>query len=148
MVLLLLAILCLTLSHMGTAYSLEVDISAAHRIVYEDSHGGFHGDGVTYSQWQFKPQDRADFEAVLAAHPHWQPLPLPDALDTLLDYGFLPSHRQMPATDTGWYYFFNRASDVSDPYAPALALHRPSFNFTLAVYDPASGLLTLLEVDT
>ena len=48
----------------------------------------------------------------------------------------------------GWYCFLDRHSQAEDPADDSGLFGRHSFNFTLAVYDKAGGVLYCYEMDT
>lgn len=109
----------------------------------DDSHGGFHGDGVRLAVIHFS--ETAD-EALLQSAGGWSPLPLSDEADRLLYEqieGVYPSDARIPRVENGYWYFRDRADDPSQPPD-----ERHSCNFTAAVYDTDANVLYYCEVDT
>ena len=120
-------------------------------LTQEDSHGGFHGDGDTVMVFQtpdFQPGEG------------WKAFPLPEPLSIALwggragqvHWGSLMTGETgeplMPELEDGYYYFRDRHHESTDPEDPSRLLDRSSFNFTLAVYDPASEKVYYFEKDT
>lgn len=127
-----------------------LDVTAGEILSYEDSHGGFHGDGETVVQI-------AVSGLTLPKDSHWHSLPLtPNVYAAVYGaplYGFdsmgpLFPEGSVPEVKNGFWYFCDRHTDASDT-ADDRDLHsRSSWNFTVAVYDGDSGTLYYLELDT
>ena len=141
--------------------ALGVDCSAGEAVSAQDSHGGFHGDGVSYIQLAF-PDDA--FLNEIRGRAGWQPLPLDEPL-TILAYGLTEESEGwvvqegpyltgedgeplLPLVENGWYYFEDRHSEAAAPQDTSQVLDRHSFNFTLAIYDSDSRTLHFCEFDT
>ena len=63
--------------------TLSIDVSAGEELSSSDTHGGFHGDGISCVALQFSDSQVADAIAASAA---WVPLPL-DETAQVLAYG-------------------------------------------------------------
>lgn len=63
--------------------TLSIDVSAGEELSSSDTHGGFHGDGISCVALQFSGSQVADAIAASAA---WVPLPL-DETAQVLAYG-------------------------------------------------------------
>lgn len=118
----------------------------------QDSHGGFHGDGLTFIQMAY-PDDRA--LARITKDEHWHPLPLPDALDKAAygseHHGVYLSDDETPLIERieeGYYFFLDRHLDAKDPWDPTDVLNRGSYNFILAIYDSQTDTLSYFRLDT
>ena len=55
---------------------------------------------------------------------------------------------EIPQIENGYYYFYDRHDEATDPYDDSEFLARFSFNFTLAIYDSDTNTLYLCEYDT
>ena len=117
--------------------ALGVDVSGGTLARFEDSHGGFHGDGLTAAEVELD-----GLEEGLADAPGWRPLPMTEnaarALQMFQEEGGAP--------EEGFYYLYDRQSQ--DPYDDSQLHQRYSWNFTLAVYDSGAGRLCYYEFDT
>ncbi len=135
---------------------LGVDISNGTVTIHTDDHGGFHGDGMLYMEIQFS--DDALLEEIKASE-SWSCFPLSDTV-TALVYGFssdqfnysprikdTEGNLLIPNITNGYFFFLDRQThtDTSDPFD---VLKRPSYNFTLAIYDADTGILYYVEYDT
>ena len=140
----------LTIAHDGFLYEME-------------THGGFHGDGVTWQALIVPPAQRADVEAAIAAHADWQ-----EGVVTNAEYVRLHTHvfyelpALLPAADVEferWYYVDTYARMYPDkpergevnanfPAVMQAADVRWSGNWQMAFYDPDTGLLIFYEYDS
>lgn len=144
--------LCLLLGGCGGAKKDELhtlctdvglNLNSARVLSDDDSHGGFHGDGVRLAVICF---DEAADEALLESADGWSLLPLSDAVSRLLYEqieGIYPSDARMARVANGWWYFLDRAADQSRPLNA-----RYSYNFTAAIYDADTNTLYYCKVDT
>lgn len=117
-----------------------------------DSHGGFHGDGVSCIALTFED---GQLEQQLAADPAWQPLPADETVQALVwgveeEAGvtgpFLTDgdgQLLVPPVETGYYRLIDRHSDPQGNI-----LSRGSFNFTVGIYDADARVLYCCELDT
>ena len=134
--------------------TLDLDLSNAELIQYQDSHGGFHGDGETFAVITLPRIAALEAESRMSyGAPWWRPLPLTEELERVL-YGdgenkalFLSGIGDplLPEVKNGWYFFYD---EQGTPYVEESLFSRSSFNFTLAVYDPAHYTLYFFVLDT
>lgn len=119
--------------------ALGLDLSWAELMSENDTHGGFHGDGITIIQLRV-----GDISGFLEGKEGWHELPL-DPEHPVYGYiiGSFPED-----CDTGKWYFYDRHSKASDPYDSSQLNKRHSMNFTAAVYNSESGVLNYYEFDT
>lgn len=111
---------------------------------YEDTHGGFLGDGTTYIRLRFYdgalPED-------FWYDVHWHTLPLTENLA-----GQVPRINGEAAcaleAEKGYYYFRDRHSEAEHDWDEEPIMGRFSWNFTLAVYDTDTRTLHFLKLDT
>lgn len=125
------------LRHIETA--LDLDLSGGTLERYEDSHGGFHGDGLTAAEVNVD-----GLAEELEDAPGWSSLPLPDSAAQALH--LCGAEEEM--VEEGFYYLYDRHSESEDPYDSTQMHSRFSYNFTMAVYDSGDGRLYFYELDT
>lgn len=122
------------LRQMGRA--LGLDLSAGTLARYEDSHGGFHGDGLTEAE-----VEAGGLAGRLGNVPGWRPLPLSENAAKALElFG------GAEGVEEGFYYLYDRRS--ADPFDDSELHRRFSWNFTIAVYDSKNERLYYYEFDT
>ncbi|MBD5133581.1 MAG: hypothetical protein HDT38_03770 [Clostridiales bacterium] len=119
--------------------ALGVDLLAGTLERYEDTHGGFHGDGLTSAVVELD-----GLEGDVGAVPGWKPLPLSEnAAQAVRLCGGEGS-----SVEQGFYYLYDRHSESRDPHDDAELHSRYSWNFTVAVYDAEAGRIYYYEFDT
>lgn len=135
------------------AEDLQLDISQGEVIKNKDTHGGWLGDGESIVILSFTPEEYAQLEEQLTEH--WYLLPLPDTLQGCLSFrGLDDDMKEMEQTPLltpakhGYYYFFDRHSDSTNPYDHTDLFSRYSYNFTLAILDSETHTLQYLRYDT
>ncbi|MDE6259758.1 MAG: hypothetical protein K2M42_02675 [Oscillospiraceae bacterium] len=125
------------MSRIGKA--LGVDLSAGTLIHFEDSHGGFHGDGLTVAVVELNGLAEG-----LEDTPGWKPLPMSanaaQAVSLCRDEG--------ASVKEGFYFLYDRHSESEEPYDDTELCDRYSWNFTAAVYDSQYGRLYFYQFDT
>ena len=136
--------------------ALDMDLTGGSQLAASDTHGGFHGDGLTFVSLQFS-NDRVARE--LENRQDWQPLPLSRTV-TALAYGLEmgawswgpyvtgeDGERIIPPVQNGLYYFQDRSPGVakkgSIPEQPPVIT-----NFTVAIYDTDQDILYYAAMDT
>lgn len=132
---------------------LGADVSSAKVISEGDNHGGFHGDGERYITFEFEDDT---FEDTIKEDNTWHALPVKDDTVTALLYGLETPEmtygpyleHEMPKVEKGYYFFYDRHSESSDPFDSSEVLNRSSLNFTVAVYDTETDKLYYAEMDT
>ena len=116
---------------------LGISLSGGTILSFEDTHGGFLGDGETFLTAAFAelPEWLED----------WTPLPLTENLarvNSSLAADFFPDIQQ------GRYFFRDRHADSADPSDDSDLFSRASWNFSLAVYDAERNILYYYKLDT
>lgn len=137
--------------------TLGIDVREGTEIAYNDSHGGFHGDGLTFAAISFS--DNAVSKA-LSNNKNWHPMPLSGELSILV-YGIETEHSRngpyltdedgkaiIPDIQNGYYYFIDRYNQNDTKKSDSGLLDRYSYNFTIAIYDTDSDILYYAEYDT
>jgi len=138
-----------------------LNLSGGNIVTATDTHGGFHGDGISYTAVSFEDDSAL---AEIQANPAWRELPLSEPL-TALVYGvetrtadsvtsvgpYLTGEDGsplFPQIENGYWYFEDRHADSTDPQDDSNVLKRPSFNLTVALYDIDTNMLHVCEFDT
>ncbi len=129
--------------------------------IYED-HGGFHGDGTTYSTVKFSDDTALNS---IKENENWKELPLSDNVNILL-YGVTNEREDYvesigpyvsdadgnplaPEIENGYYFFMDRqAEENEDKYDDSKVLDRGAYNFTVAVYDTDTDVMHYFKMDT
>jgi len=128
--------------------ALALDVSAGTVLAQSESHGGFHGDGMTYVALYFE-NDRV--QSKIAENGGWKALPLSENLARLvrgLPTEELDSKSRILGVRNGYYCFLDRQADRTDRHDDTDVLNRYSFNFTIAVYDADADILYYVVLDT
>lgn len=138
---------------------LSINCSLANIVDSYDSHGGFHGDGISFYQLNFPDDSIVDD---IKKNTDWRELPLTDNL-TALVYGekiddcyYTPSivkdndweHPLFPQIENGYYCFIDRHSESTDKKDDTDVLNRYSENFSIAIYDTDHNMLYYSAFDT
>ena len=140
---------------------LSVNCSNAKLVGKYDTHGGFHGDGISFYEFSF--EDETAIREIRDSG-NWKPLPLSDALteivwgvqtDDRYEFPMLTRSNDyerplFPRVENGYWFFRDRHSDAADPSddSPVLDESRYSYNFTVAIYDSDTYTLYYSEFDT
>ncbi len=135
---------------------LGIDVSAAEILSQEDSHGGFHGDGITWIRFACEGTDIA---RQIAEKENWAPFPLNDTVKALV-YGIEEGTAQIgpylldedggpliPEIENGYYLLIDRQAEEGKASGVDI-LHRASLNFILGIYDSDTDMLYYAEMDT
>jgi hypothetical protein len=126
-------------------------------VEYEDTHGGFHGDGQTFAKFVLDASDAKNILKSLTNHPNWRKLPLSENLNLIIYGGEkdgveychnFAEKLGIPHLETGYWFFFDRHSKSTCPESDIHLFERSSFNFTLALYDPGAKTIYYLKYDT
>lgn len=134
---------------------LGLNISDGTIITDTDSHGGFHGDGITFLEVEFEDDTCLN---QIKGNSSWMQLPVSYPVDALLygtqngsssigPYVTEGGKKLFPKAETGYYYFKDRHSGAGNQDSKD-AVNRHSFNFTVALYDEDTRTLYYCEFDT
>lgn len=133
-----------TKEHLESRLGLSLPIGT--EIVCEDSHGGFHGDGVLAAVVRF-PDSQAGESAIQSIAKQWTPLPVEESwmeqfqsmwVEHKETLGVLPQH-----ADGFWFY----RDRYKEQYGETCSFNPVLQNCTFAMLDSGSGRLYVLEVD-
>ena len=130
--------------------NIDVDYQKAKLVSEYDTHGGFHGDGVSCRSYRV---DEALAER-LEQSEYWRDFPLAEEVE-LLVYGNEDGGQYVqsdgltsPRIAQGRWYFRDRFPQAADPYDERAVFTRAAFNFTVGLYDREQKLLHVLKMDT
>lgn len=115
---------------------LGITLSSGYLQTYEDTHGGFHGDGHTYAVVQGS--------VAIQASAFWSPLPASGNSSLLLQ----ELSACFPEVVKGQLFFCDRHPESTDPADDTDLYRRSSRNFTLAVWDSDRDILYYYVLDT
>ena len=129
-----------------------LDISGSTVVSAEDTHGGFHGDGdliVIFDCTEIS-------DSVVAQMKNWKTFSMADDLQFFMyggeRMGFTyRGHSELfgiPKIQNGYYFFWDRHDESTDPTNASGLNDRHSWNFTLLLYDADHSQLYLFEFDT
>lgn len=124
-----------------------IDFSGGYVINATDNHGGFLGDGTTYVEIAY--YDEAVAENI-AKNGRWNPLPVSDDIYKVIYTDHFEAIRNygIPKIKNGYYFFYDRSDEATDPYDETKFYDRYSYNFTVALYDNDTNRLYYIEADT
>jgi preprotein translocase subunit SecF len=133
----------------GISKSLGIKIPENIRVEYEDTHGGFHGDGDLVAKVKFEEEKSEKILIQIKNNPNWKPLPLTKNTEIAL-YQFygLAEKVNMPKIDKGYWFFVDRFGGEIMDSDDAKLLSRNSANFTVGIYDTENNILYYYELDT
>ena len=136
--------------------ALGLDLPAVSSISYEDTHGGFHGDGETFAVLTFEGEAAQQMQTLLPAQ-GWRALPMDGDLEIFayggekngISYEYeIFAQRDVPTLENGWYWFCDRQDEKNVPFGTDGLLDRVSYNCTLAAYDAHTNTLYYDALDT
>ncbi len=135
-------------THMSNVLGIELPKDV--RIAIQDTHSGFHGDGVKTVSVYIPDENSNAFTQQIYSNENFKVLPLSDELNGLLytsdnaEFNFAADN-QIPKVENGAYFFLDR---FDEDISQSKLLERGAFNFTYAVYDKDSSILYYMEADT
>lgn len=116
----------------------------------EDTHGGFLGDGDYFAKIICTEDVNGKIQS------NWNKLPLPEEIQVVMNmiqcnkdgcYSIYDQYN-IPRTENGYYYFYDRHSDSTDRTNSADLNNRSSYNFSIGIYDSQNKILYYYELDT
>ena len=132
----------------------NLDVTSGEILRFNDTHGGFLGDGECYAEVKFS--DNSVSEIIKN---EWQKLPLTDNLNTVIYGGEVKTEfgpgtvlsfvdDKIPKIKNGYYYFEDRHSESKNKKDDTDIFNRYSYNFTVAIYDLDTHSLYFYALDT
>ncbi|MDD4760670.1 MAG: hypothetical protein PHU66_07665 [Bacteroidaceae bacterium] len=137
--------------------TIEIRLPTNLKIDYEDTHGGFHGDGETFAKIEFDTSEAENISLQITNHKGWRNLPLSENLNLIMyggeknnvEYVYNFAERLgIPYIENGYWFFTDRHRESSFSEKDEDLFQRNSFNFTLALYDTDTNTLYYFEFDT
>jgi hypothetical protein len=125
---------------------LDLNMDSCRIIESEDTHGGFLGDGHYFAKVSCDKVDTSN----------WGELPLSEELQEVLNLKYCDNkgcyniYEKYNISDikNGYYYFYDRYSDSTNPTDDSDINNRSSYNFTVAIYDKDNKIIYFYELDT
>ena len=132
----------------------NLDVTNGEILYFNDTHGGFLGDGECYAEVKFSNNSVSDI-----IKNEWQKLPLTNNLNTVIYGGEVETEfgpgtvlsfvdDKIPKVKNGYYYFEDRHSDSTNKKDDTDIFNRYSYNFTVAIYDLDTHTLYFYALDT
>lgn len=131
---------------------LGIDVSGGEELSVSDTHGGFHGDGVSSVALSFSNSNVLD---KIKGNATWEPFPLDETVQALV-YGVKDEtgsigpfindgngNPLVPEIQNGYYILIDRQEDQERNI-----LDRPSFNVTVGLYNTDTNTLYCCTLDT
>lgn len=133
--------------------SLGIKILANLKIEYEDTHGGFHGDGVTLAKVELESKDAEKILSEIKANDNWESLPLSENIKTRMYGGEnyssdLAERLDMPEIQNGYWTFIDRFNGENKINDDKLLFTRGAANFTIGIYDAENNILYYCKYDS
>ncbi len=139
---------------------LQLDLREGVWEVFDDTHGGFHGDGSTYGEIGFYGQAADKIRKEIESSDVWEPLPLPEQLDRIVhEYHINETtlSEKIPIPENGYWCFLDRDqyhNGVGELYNfEALEKMKRQgsffvpFNFVIAFYDAERNVIYCYQHD-
>lgn len=147
----MLPLLCMLLTSCGKETTIQkvekdtgIDLSCGKIISENDTHGGFHNDGLEFVKIELEFSEQFDDSK------RWSQFPTSDTVSRLLDGSYLVDSNGealIPYIANGYYYFKDRYDITSKDYRKDV-FARFSMNYTLAVYDSDNSILYYVRYDS
>lgn len=126
---------------------------------YDDSHGGFHGDGESHVIIKLSDKGTHEFLKEINKNKKWSSLPIPDKYERIVfggefnnvsyGNGYFQNAGHIPRDiKNGIYYFRDRYAENYPKQADINFNERVSYNFTIGVFDLDKNKLYISELDT
>lgn len=127
--------------------TIEIDCSEGTVEFENDTHGGFHNDGIAFYILEFEDNDLL---MEITVNEYWSELPMDEELIELIDGRVRDknSNQYIPAIEEGYYFFYDRftGNDIKG-FTPGILEKHPG-NFTIAIYDINTNKLYYCKYDS
>ena len=119
----------------------------------EDTHGGFHGDGMYFLELDCSDEKENALELVSG----WKKVPFSQNIEIMLYGGDsdrvvykseIAAEAKIPRIENGYYYFCDRHSESTASSDDMNLFSRASYNFTIVIYDADNHRMYYLKYDT
>lgn len=128
---------------------IEVFVPFSVKLEYEDSHGGFHGDGECLVKVFFSEEQAHEFKEKIEKNTHWNKLPMSERLQNCVSL-YAEEGKNMPIIENGYWFYLDRHSEADNKYDENERYEefRASRNYSVAVFDTDENILYFYELDT
>jgi hypothetical protein len=128
---------------------IEILVPFSAELEYEDSHGGFHGDGECIVKVFFSEEQAKNFTEKIENNNHWKKLPMPERLQNCVSV-YTEEGKNMPIIENGYWFYLDRNSEADNKYDENERYEekRWSRNYSVAVFDSDENILYYYELDT
>lgn len=132
---------------------LKLSIPKDLKIEYEDTHGGFNGDGETLAKVKLEDKDAERILSEIKDNDNWRTLPLTKNIKLKIYGGEryisdLAQRLDMPEIDNGYWIFIDRFGGEIKYNDDKFLFARASANFTLGIYDVENNILYYCKYDS
>jgi hypothetical protein len=138
--------------------ALDVRIPADSTLVIEDSHGGFHNDGVLMVRTEFEGEKAKEIATQIKKNQNWKATPLPKNIRLVLYGGEMGNNsyyvsdlaqkNKLPEISEGYWLFMNRKDGKKKITAGEELFSDFSANYTVGLYDTKTNSLYYFESDS
>ena len=138
--------------------ALGIRIPSDSALVIEDSHGGFHNDGVLMVRTEFEDEKAKEIVTQIKNNQDWKATPLPENIKLILYGGEMGSNssyvsdlaqkNKMPEINEGHWLFIDRKDGKKKITAGEELLSSYSSNYTVGLYDTQTNSLYYFESDS
>ena len=125
----------------------EIQIPIFTKIEEKDTHGGFNGDGATLSKIYFSDKQASDIIEKIEQNEHWNKLPLPEQAEQYIN-NYMDEKLNIPTITNGYYFFLNRYNQYTNKYDYTELAEKPSYNYTIALFNTDANILYIYSLDT
>ena len=127
---------------------IEIWVPLISRSEYEDTHGGFHGDGDSIDKIYFNDFQAKIFLKKVKKNKNWRKLPVTHELYTRIQYNLDGFNITIPEIENGYWFFKNRYTDAANVYDENGIYNVGAFNYSVGIYDQDTNILWFYECDT
>lgn len=133
--------------HIKVSSKVEIKIPLSAKLELKNTHGGFHGDGETFTKIYLTQEQSEKVENKIKENEHWRELPLTEIVANAT--GIFDKEMKMPEIENGYWFYLDRNSEATDKYNENdMYKGRYSRNYSVAVFDSYSDILYYYELDT
>lgn len=137
--------------------SLGIKIPVNLKIECEDTHGGFHGDGVTLAKIQFEGKNAENILLEIKGNDNWKGFPLSENVEleiyggekgSVMYESDLAKKLDMPKIKKGYWIFIDRYNQKTRVTDGEELFSRYSANYTAGIYNVDSNILYYFKFDS
>ena len=125
----------------------EIPIPIFTKMEEKDTHGGFLGDGASLCKVYFSDEQAKDVLEKIKQNEHWNKSLLPEEVKQYINNS-VDSELNIPTINNGYWLFINRYNQFTNKYDYTELDGKPSFNYTIALFDINTNILYIYSLDT